>query len=237
MSIQSEIERLQGVKSGIKNAIVESGIDVPDGTPFTDYADKTSQIIGQFDTKLDEIIGGEIVPMLDVQQRLEAINGVSGDVATQLDTLDSTKAAIASAITKKGVEVPEGTTFQEYAEKIGEIEQSSGMPPKVFTLYVDETDPRIDPSESYSEATYSNGTYYFTFELPTEYFAVALFTDSFPSMDGGLCTTTGSGYVTKSLGVPSGTYSISFDGWYVSVRITDPMGQANGSEFQLYIIP
>lgn len=121
MSIQSEIDRLQGVKSGIKNAIVESGIDVPDDTPFTEYANKTSQIVGQFDAKMDEIIGGEIVPMLDVQQRLEAINGVSGDVSTQLDTLDSTKAAISAAITEKGVEVPEGTTFQEYAEKIGKI--------------------------------------------------------------------------------------------------------------------
>ena len=121
MSIQSEIERLQGVKSGIKNAIVESGIDVPDNTPFAEYANKTSQIIGQFDSKLDEIIGGEIVPMLDVQQRLEAINGVSGDVSTQLDTLDTIKYNIAYSISEKGVEVPEGTPFTDYENLISEI--------------------------------------------------------------------------------------------------------------------
>ena len=121
MSIQSEIERLQGVKTDLKNAIVESGIDIPEGTPFTEYANKTGQILGQFDTKLDEIIGGEIVPMLDVQQRLEAINGVPGDVAIQLDMLDAIKYNIAYSITEKGVEVPEGTPFTNYENLISEI--------------------------------------------------------------------------------------------------------------------
>lgn len=61
MSIQSEIERLQNVKTAIKNAIVESGIEIPEGTPFQNYADKTSEIIGQFDSKLNEIIGKDTV--------------------------------------------------------------------------------------------------------------------------------------------------------------------------------
>lgn len=125
MSIQSEIDRLKNIKIAIKDAIVESGIDVPDSTPFTEYANKTSQIIGQFDTKLDEIIGGEIVPMLDVQQRLETISGIPGDVSTQLDTLDAIKAGIADAITTTGVNIPEGTPFSEYINKIEDIPYST----------------------------------------------------------------------------------------------------------------
>ena len=58
----------------------------------------------------------------DITARLATVNGVSGDVNAQLDTLDGTKSAIKDAIIAKGVEVPEGTVFRDYATKIGEIE-------------------------------------------------------------------------------------------------------------------
>lgn len=43
-------------------------------------------------------------------------------IPDKLDSINVTKQAIRQAIADKGVEVPEGTTFYEYAGKIGEIE-------------------------------------------------------------------------------------------------------------------
>lgn len=116
---------LNDTKTAIKDAIVSSGIEVPDDTTFRNYPDKVNQIVGQFDSTLDEIIGGDIVPVLDVEKRLAVVNGISGDINTQLDTLDNTKAAIAGAITEKGVEIPEGTPFGEYA---GLIQSTQSKP-------------------------------------------------------------------------------------------------------------
>lgn len=43
-------------------------------------------------------------------------------IPDKLDSINVTKQAIRQAIADKGVEVPEGTTFYDYAGKIGEIE-------------------------------------------------------------------------------------------------------------------
>lgn len=43
-------------------------------------------------------------------------------IPDKLDSINVTKQAIRQAIVDKGVEVPDGTTFYEYAGKIGEIE-------------------------------------------------------------------------------------------------------------------
>lgn len=45
-----------------------------------------------------------------------------GTTTEKLTYLQGTKDAIKNAIVAKGVEVPEGTTFRGYAEKIGEIQ-------------------------------------------------------------------------------------------------------------------
>lgn len=45
-----------------------------------------------------------------------------GTTTEKLTYLQGTKDAIKNAIVAKGVEVPEGTTFRAYAEKVGEIE-------------------------------------------------------------------------------------------------------------------
>ena len=47
-----------------------------------------------------------------------------GTTADKLEYLDGTKSAIKQAIVNKGVAVPDGTTFRQYAEKINNI---SGM--------------------------------------------------------------------------------------------------------------
>lgn len=93
----------------------------------------TDDILGQFSDELDTIIGGDTTPVTDITARLATVNGVSGDVNAQLDTLDGTKTAIKDAIIAKGVEVPEGTVFRDYATKIGEIE--SGPHGVIVTVY------------------------------------------------------------------------------------------------------
>lgn len=49
-----------------------------------------------------------------------------GTTAEKLAYLADTKTAIKDAIISKGTDVPEGTTFRQYAEKIGEI-KSGGL--------------------------------------------------------------------------------------------------------------
>lgn len=49
-----------------------------------------------------------------------------GTTADKLAYLNGTKTAIKNAIVAKGVEVPDGTTFRQYAEKIGEISGGGG---------------------------------------------------------------------------------------------------------------
>ena len=56
-----KLEHLAKTKIAIKNAIIESGIEILEETPFQEYADKASQIIGQFDIRLNEIIGKDAV--------------------------------------------------------------------------------------------------------------------------------------------------------------------------------
>lgn len=84
-----------------------------------------SDILGQFSDELDTIIGGDTTPVTDITARLAVVNGTTGNVDVQLDTLDGTKSAIKEAIIAKGVEVPEGTVFRDYATKIGEISTGS----------------------------------------------------------------------------------------------------------------
>lgn len=63
----------------------------------------------------------------NITARLAVVNGTTGNVDVQLDTLDSTKASIRTAIVGKGVDVPDGTAFADYATKIGEIETGGGF--------------------------------------------------------------------------------------------------------------
>lgn len=80
----------------------------------------------------------------NITARLAVVNGTTGNVDVQLDTLDSTKTSIRTAIVGKGVDVPDGTAFADYATKIGEIETGGG----ISSLQI-----------SYGE--YSDATFYF----------------------------------------------------------------------------
>ena len=57
-----------------------------------------------------------------------------GTTTEKLTYLQGTKDAIKDAIVAKGVEVPEGTTFRGYAEKIGEIQTGGGILNATITL-------------------------------------------------------------------------------------------------------
>lgn len=57
-----------------------------------------------------------------------------GTTTEKLTYLQGTKDAIKNAIVAKGVEVPEGTTFRGYAEKIGEIQAGGGILNATITL-------------------------------------------------------------------------------------------------------
>lgn len=57
-----------------------------------------------------------------------------GTTTEKLTYLQGTKDTIKNAIVAKGVEVPEGTTFRGYAEKIGEIQAGGGILNATITL-------------------------------------------------------------------------------------------------------
>lgn len=59
-------------------------------------------------------------------------------IPDKLDSINATKQAIRQAIVDKGVEVPEGTTFYEYAGKIGEIEGGYSMGAWADPLLIDD---------------------------------------------------------------------------------------------------
>lgn len=58
-----------------------------------------------------------------------------GTTTEKLTYLQGTKDAIKDAIVAKGVEVPEGTTFRGYAEKIGEIQTGGGEPFEIEVVF------------------------------------------------------------------------------------------------------
>ena len=75
----------------------------------------------------------EVTP-IDPDQAETVADDTSADDLSQLKSLEDkltytlgTKTAIKNAIEAKGVTVPEGTVFRDYAAKIGEIESGGGF--------------------------------------------------------------------------------------------------------------
>lgn len=108
MSVQSEIDRINGAKSTLADNIEIAGFTAGEGASIVQLA----STVGDAFT--------------DTSSRLATVNGSGGTISTQLDTLDGTKTAIKDAIVDKGVDIPEGTVFRDYASKIGEIETGGG---------------------------------------------------------------------------------------------------------------
>lgn len=80
MSIQSEIERLTQAKREIRQAIQDKGVEVPEGTPFRQYAEKIGEISAmtqeQADARYLQLAGGILTGSLylsgDPSQDLQA---------------------------------------------------------------------------------------------------------------------------------------------------------------------
>lgn len=163
-----------------------------------------------------------------------------GTTAEKLAYLADTKTAIKNAIVAKGIEVLENTTFREYADKIGKIEQSSGITNKAFTLYINKENPHVDPVESFSSVSYNSATkiYIFSFSpLPEIYGAAAMPLESMNLIDGGVCITLGKSAIKRlsiSSSEPTCTISLTEDS--LTVIISDRNEMLNGEELKLYIV-
>lgn len=156
MSIQGEIDRLSAAKASIAASLQAMGIEPPEGTTLEQYAAQLAAIAtaapwlsipGGGTMQMGESLGAgpyTIEVTEDEDSDLSAAQvgynnegtGITAtnvqDAVTELFTsVSEGKAAIAAAITDKGVATAADATFQQMAEKIGEI--ASESPPENIT--------------------------------------------------------------------------------------------------------
>lgn len=77
-----------------------------------------------------------------------------GTTVEKLIYLQETKEAIKNAIVEKGVEVPEGTTFRAYAQKVGEIKSGLTESDRFTQIPTNETRPYIKGNATVAYAGY-----------------------------------------------------------------------------------
>lgn len=77
-----------------------------------------------------------------------------GTTVEKLIYLQETKEAIKNAIVEKGVEVPEGTTFRAYAQKVGEIKGGLTESDRFTQIPTNETRPYIKGNATVAYAGY-----------------------------------------------------------------------------------
>lgn len=149
MSIQGEIDRLSAAKASIAASLQAMGIEPPEGTTLEQYAAQLAAIAtaapwlsipGGGTMQMGESLGAgpyTIEVTEDEDSDLSAAQvgynnegtGITAtnvqDAVTELFTsVSEGKAAIAAAITDKGVATAADATFQQMAEKIGEIQST-----------------------------------------------------------------------------------------------------------------
>lgn len=121
---------LNNTKTAIKDAIVESGIDIPDSTPFVEYANKTKEILKQFEPKIDAIIGSETASEItDMTANIDALytivvgtdTGVEPNLPDTVTLASWAQEAIIYAIQEKGVDIPDNTSFWSMDSYISDI--------------------------------------------------------------------------------------------------------------------
>lgn len=121
---------LNNTKTAIKDAIVESGIDILDSTPFVEYANKTKEILKQFEPKIDAIIGSETASEItDMTANIDALytivvgtdSGVEPNLPDTVTLASWAQAAIIYAIQEKGVDIPDNTPFWSMDSYISNI--------------------------------------------------------------------------------------------------------------------
>lgn len=150
MSIQGEIDRLSAAKASIAASLQAMGIEPPEGTTLEQYAAQLAAIAtaapwlsipgggtmqmgeslgaGPYTIEVTEDGEGGDLSAAQVGYNNEG-TGITAtnvqDAVTELFTsVSEGKAAIAAAITDKGVATAADATFQQMAEKIGEIQST-----------------------------------------------------------------------------------------------------------------
>lgn len=103
----NKLSYVYDTKIAIRDAIVSKGVDIPDQTHFRDYANAIGYI-------------GSAEPFQPAVLDISNLKTLGQKLSYTLDT----KELIRNAIIAKGVEVPEATTFREYASMISNITES-----------------------------------------------------------------------------------------------------------------
>lgn len=103
MSVQSEIDRINGAKSTLANNINSAGFTAGVGASIVQLASTVGEAFTSTSSRLSEI------------------NGASGTISVSIDILESTKTNIRNAIISSGGSVPEGTSFSDYYAKIEDV--------------------------------------------------------------------------------------------------------------------
>lgn len=130
--MNAEIRTLKDGETTVYPRTLASAVYNDDGTTIDTTIQKavenTTQLTGNIDTVLENVLTGESVVSLNSE--LDNINGevVGTDTTAKLDKIESTKAAISQAISDKGVDMSSVSVFGDYAGKIASIENGS---PKV----------------------------------------------------------------------------------------------------------
>lgn len=108
-----------------------------------------------------------------------------GTTTEKLTYLQGTKDAIKNAIVAKGVEVPEGTTFRGYAEKVGEI-KNEYLPETVIITNSTKYDTQYIgiENETFKIVTGNNNSGYNV--VRGSYLRLLISSPPFPQTSGGI---------------------------------------------------
>lgn len=129
--MSAEIRTLKDGEITVYPRTLASAVYNDDGTTIDttiqNAIDDTTQLAGNVDEALGNILTGETVTSLNSE--LDNINGevVGTDTTAKLNKIESTKAAISQAISDKGVDMSSVSVFGDYAGKIGEIQAGSSF--------------------------------------------------------------------------------------------------------------
>lgn len=139
--MSAEIRTLKDGETTVYPRTLASAVYNDDGTTIDttiqNAIDDTTQLAGNVDEALGNILTGETV--ISLNNELDNINGevVGTDTTAKLDKIESTKAAISEAISYKGVDMSSVSAFGDYANKIVEISSFTNYTSLFITSNVD----------------------------------------------------------------------------------------------------
>lgn len=164
------------------------------------------------------------------------------NIPDKLDSILTTKQAIHDAIVAKGVEVPEGTVFREYADLISQISGggSAQIVVETYNILLGEV-PLDDSNQDLIMLLYQNGRYTFTVTAAQgETLLVAMVISNDMPLDYAngqiLFATTSEPNTSAGMPHPEAVAQIFFSSTECEFRFLDPMDLASSSYLTCYII-